>query len=95
MRVKMSKQLPPAPIASALGPCPTVIQIVGRPGTGSLPSTIAPPDHSRGVLLTWITIGHGPIVLAVGAGWGCMDIFSLIYHFFFFLPLSGRRPNID
>ena len=26
-------------------PCPTVIQIVGRPGTGSLPSTIAPPDH--------------------------------------------------
>ena len=45
MRVKMSKQPPPAPIASAEGPCPTVIQIVGRPGTGSLPSTIAPPDH--------------------------------------------------
>ena len=22
-----------------------IIQIVGRPGTGSLPSTIAPPDH--------------------------------------------------
>ena len=45
MRVKMSKQLPPAPTASAVGPWPTVIQIVGRPGTGSLPSTIAPPDH--------------------------------------------------
>ena len=43
MRVKMSKQPPPAPTASAIGPCPTVIQIVGRPGTGSLPSTIAPP----------------------------------------------------
>ena len=41
----MSKQPPPAPTASAVGPCPTVIQIVGRPGTGSLPSTIAPPDH--------------------------------------------------
>ena len=40
----MSKQPPPAPTASAVGPCPTVIQIVGRPGTGSLPSTIAPPD---------------------------------------------------
>ena len=26
-------------------PCPTIIQIVGRPGTGSLPRTIAPPDH--------------------------------------------------
>ena len=45
MRVKMSKQPPPAPTTSAEGPCPTVIQTVGRPGTGSLPSTIAPPDH--------------------------------------------------
>ena len=33
MRVKMSKQPPPAPTASAVGPCPTVNQIVGRPGT--------------------------------------------------------------
>ena len=41
----MSKQTPPAPTASAVGPCPTIIQIVGRPGTGSLPRTIAPPDH--------------------------------------------------
>ena len=44
-RVKMSKQPPPAPTASAVGPCPTVIQIVGRPGPGSLPRTIAPPNH--------------------------------------------------
>ena len=28
--------------------------------------------------------GHGPIVLAVGAGWGCLDVVSLIYHFSFF-----------
>ena len=35
MRVKMSKQPPPAPTARAVGPCPTVIQIVGRPGTES------------------------------------------------------------
>ena len=45
MRGKMSKPPPPATTASAIGPCPTVIKIVGRPGTGSLPSTIAPPDH--------------------------------------------------
>ena len=45
MRVKMSKPPPPPPTASEIGPCPTVIQIVGRPGIGSLPSTIAPPDH--------------------------------------------------
>ena len=42
---KMSKPPPPAPTTSAIGPCPTVIKTVGRPGTGSLPSTIAPPDH--------------------------------------------------
>ena len=47
MRVKMSKQPPPAPTASTVGPCPTVNRIVGRPGTGSLPSTIAQPDHPR------------------------------------------------
>ena len=41
----MSKPPPLAPTASAIGPCPTVIKFVGRPGTGRLPSTIAPPDH--------------------------------------------------
>ena len=33
----------------------------------------------------WITVGQGPTALAVGAGWGCLDIFTLIYPFF---PLS-------
>ena len=42
---------PPAPTASAEGPCPTVIQIVGCPDTGSLPSTIAPPDHPLHTLI--------------------------------------------
>ena len=42
----MSKQTPPAPTASAIGPCPTIIIIVGRPGTGSLPASHHPtiPD---------------------------------------------------
>ena len=57
MREKMSKQPHPAPTASVVGPCPTVIQIVGRPGTGSLPSTIAPPDHPREKRLTTEKIG--------------------------------------
>ena len=35
----------------------------------------------RGVLLTCIIVGQGPTALAVGAGEGVMDIFSLIYHF--------------
>ena len=40
----------------------------------------------RGVLLIWITVGQGPIVLAVGAAGGCLDIFSLTYHFSFLSP---------
>ena len=38
---KMSKPPPPAPTASVIGPCPTLIKIVGRPGTGKVPSTIS------------------------------------------------------
>ena len=34
---------------------------------------------------TRITVGQGPTALAVGAGGGCLDIFTLIYHF---SPLS-------
>ena len=34
----------------------------------------------RGVLLIWIIVGQGPTVIAVDAGWGCLDIFSLVYH---------------
>ena len=45
--------------------------------------------------IIWIRVGQGPSVLAVGAGGGCLDIFSLVYHFFFFLHFSGRRPDID
>ena len=33
----------------------------------------------------WIPVGQGLIALAVGAGGGCLDIFTLIYPFF---PLS-------
>ena len=33
----------------------------------------------------WITVGQGLTALAVGAGGGCLDIFTLIYPFF---PLS-------
>ena len=34
----------------------------------------------------WITVGQGPTALAVGAGGGCLDIFTLVYPFF---PLSS------
>ena len=34
-----------------------------------------------------ITVGQGPIALAVGAGGGCLDIFTLIYPFSSLSPL--------
>ena len=29
----------------------------------------------------WITVGQGPTALAVGAGGGCMDMFTLVCPF--------------
>ena len=49
----------------------------------------------RGVLLLWIIVGQGPIVLAVGAGAGCLDIFLSSITSLFFLPLFARRHDID
>ena len=40
----------------------------------------------RGVLLVWMIVGQVPIALAVGAGGGCLDSFSLIYLFSFLSP---------
>ena len=34
-----------------------------------------------------ITVGQGPTALTVGSGGGCLDIFSLLYHSSFFLPI--------
>ena len=36
----------------------------------------------------WITVGQGPTVLAIGAGGGCLDIFTLIY------PFSPLSPSL-
>ena len=35
-----------------------------------------------------ITVGQGPTALAVGAGGGCLDIFTLIY------PFSPLSPSL-
>ena len=36
----------------------------------------------------WIIVGQGPVALAVGAGGGCLDIFSLI------CPFSSLSPSL-
>ena len=43
----------------------------------------------------WIRVGQGSTALAVGAAGVCLDIFTLIFLSFLFLPLFGRRPDID
>ena len=35
---------------------------------------------------TWIRVGQEPTALAMGAGGGCLDIFSLVYHFSILSP---------
>ena len=36
----------------------------------------------------WIVLGQGPIALAVGAGGGCLDIFTLLH------PFSPLSPSL-
>ena len=78
MRVKMSKPPPPAPTASAIGPCPIVIKIVGRPGTGSLPSTIAPPQGGGGA-------GEGEVL---AREWE--HLFSYVTHYINLIHIALR-----
>ena len=41
----------------------------------------------------WITVEQGPTALVVGAGGGCLDVFTLIYPFLFSFSLSfGDGP---
>ena len=41
----------------------------------------------------WITVGQGPTALVVGAGGGCLDVFTLIYPFLSSFSLSlGDGP---
>ena len=48
----------------------------------------------RDVLLIWIRVGQGPTLLTVGAG-GVVWTFLLSSISLSFVPLSGRRPDID
>ena len=43
----------------------------------------------------WVAVGQGPIVLVVVANGGCLDILLSSILSLLFLPLSGRRSDID
>ena len=42
--------------------------------------------------IIWMMVGQGPIALAVGADGGCLDVFTLLYHFFSFSLSLGDGP---
>ena len=58
-------------------PCSSPIISGGRSGGAMVLGKL--PVLGRPTI--WITVGQGPIALAVGAGWGSLDIFTLIYPF--------------
>ena len=81
------------PIRSSIRLSDQIDEHTNNPGGGRVVRRGWVNFQCQGVLLIWITVGQGPIVLAVGAGWGCLDIFSLIYHLFFSCSLSlGNGP---
>ena len=49
----------------------------------------------RGILLIWFRAGQGHTALAVGAGGVVWTFFLSSITSLFFLPLSGRRSDID
>ena len=41
-----------------------------------------------GLSTIWLSVGQEPIVLAIGAGGGCLDIFTFVY------PFSPLSPSL-
>ena len=60
--------------------------VIGSPLTHQDPFIRRLPVTGRPAI--WITVGQGPAALAVGAFWGCLDIFYLIY------PFSSLSPSL-
>ena len=65
--------------------------IRGWSGGAMVPGKL--PVPGRPTIL--VTVGQGPIALAVGAGGDGLDLSHSHLSFLFFLPLFGRRPDID
>ena len=73
----------------------TILSVLGQViqnGGGRVVQRCCVNFQCRGVLLIWLIVGQGPIALAVGAGGGCLDIFSLVYLLSFLSPPLGDGP---
>ena len=65
-----------------------VLTFMGWSGGALVLGKLPVPGHPT----IMITVGQGPIALAVGAGGGGLDIFTLIYHLFSFSLSLGDGP---
>ena len=74
------------PIRSSIRLSDQIDEHTSNPGGGRVVRKCWVNFHCRGFLLIWITVGQGPVVLAIGAGGGCLDIFSVMYHLSFLIP---------
>ena len=69
--------------------------------TTFVPSSLFSSEWSGGAMVLgklpvptiWMIIGQGPIALAVGAGGGCLDIFTVLYPFSSFSLSLGDDPT--
>ena len=64
--------------------CRGVLQFGGWSGGAMVLGKLPVPGRPT----IWITVGQGPTALTVGAGGGCLDIFTLIY------PFSPLSPSL-
>ena len=73
-------------------PGTNVIKLSHAHGSGRVVRWCWVNFQCRGVLLIWIRVGQGPTALEVGAGGGCLDVFSLVYRFSPLSPSLGDGP---
>ena len=64
---------------------------MGWSGGAKVLGTLPVPGHPT----IWNRVGQGPTVLAVGADGVVWTFFLLSFISLFFLPVYGRRPDID
>ena len=73
----------------------SLLAVPRRQGVGRVERWCWVNFQCRGVLLIWMLVGQGPNAAAEGAAGGCLNIFLSTVISLSFLPLSGRRPDID
>ena len=81
----------PGPLTYESGAQPIALRGWGWSGGAMVLDKL--PVPGRPTIL--ITVGHGPIALAVGAGGGWFGHFYSHLSCLLFLPLFGRRLDID